>query len=184
MTNNEYTSPVGDILNMYVSRMVSKKIPAFFEELTTTLTNIGLSSEDVLKKVEEAKEANKCYLVRLQFDNKEHQTFKEKITKINPKIVVDNKDGKTFTVKFATKRMPITTNNAGEILNIEEIPSFPKGSTGKAAVTFFAGKSSKGGYVCLTGVCLLSLDIVTGETTNTEEETLTSLKKIAQKYGA
>lgn len=122
------------------------------------------------------------YVVRLKFDGstKDGKAFRETISAINSNLVVTKGcSGDDYLVKAASIYEPKVLNSKGEELDV--IPHFTKGSTGKAFVSVKPFSTTKGGGIALTGVTLIELNLAEGdEAPKTPASTQAMLDKIAE----
>lgn len=103
------------------------------------------------------------YEVQLRFDGNtaEGKAFRKAVEAINPNIVGTKhveKDGQ-FTVRATTQFQPKVLDAAGEELQAEDIPGFPQGSTGTAAITVKEFKGKMGSGIKLIGIGLSELNL-------------------------
>ena len=152
--SNLITSPVGEIKFMALSHKVRKK-PGD-EEATV-------------------------YTMRLEFEgtNQEALAFKEQLEAINPSLIgtkTVNKAG-NFTVNASSKFEVKVLDSDGNQLTADQVPSFPKGSTGQASMVVkpYTG-NSLGGTINLIAVGLKDLNLAEATGSSNDSSHLDELR--------
>lgn len=107
-----------------------------------------------------------AYTIRLEFDGNTvaGKEFKQAVQEVNPNIVSETGCAPGyFKVAASSKFAPTVTDADG--VELDDIPHWTKGSTGKALMTLKPYNGEKGGSLNLTGVAIFELDLAEGEDT-------------------